>query len=225
MAKEKRIVQHNVEGLEYKVRGLWEPEKEWLGKKMIKEAVAAFNRAGVPYFLDCGTLLGCIRDGKFIGIDRDIDFGICAENYKPELDEEFKKIPNSYFGARSFPVSHLKHRWYGPEDKDHWITRLGLYMKHPERTDIALGCDIYFYYLAKGKFEGRREQYHYKDGRCAPRHLLESLRTVKFYGMEVTVPEDAEAYLEVIYNRLWRMPLETLYPWRYFKDVKEGDYK
>lgn len=214
----KKVTVYDIRGLEYKVQGFWIKEIEAVGKTLVKEVTAAFDRAGVPYFLTCGTLLGCIREGKFIAIDRDIDFGICAENYTPKLIEEFKKIPNARAGSRIAPASKLRPIWYGPDDKEEWITRQGVRLVSPI-SKHAIGCDIYFYYLGKGVREGYREQMHFKKSKHSPRHMVENLKTVKFYDMEVSVPEEAEAFLEILYSKHWRTRLEDIYPWKYFKGV------
>lgn len=42
----------------------------------LKRAKAILDSAGIPFWLDCGTLLGAVREGRFIPWDHDIDLGI-----------------------------------------------------------------------------------------------------------------------------------------------------
>jgi len=43
--------------------------------ELLKDTKEVFDKYGVEYWLDCGTLLGAIRDGKVIPWDHDLDFG------------------------------------------------------------------------------------------------------------------------------------------------------
>jgi hypothetical protein len=49
-----------------------------------QKAVEILNTTGVLFWLDQGTLLGCIRDRKLIPWDHDIDFGV----WKDQVDRE-----------------------------------------------------------------------------------------------------------------------------------------
>jgi len=42
----------------------------------LRQAKEILDKAGVQYWLDCGTLLGAVRNGRFIPWDNDIDLGI-----------------------------------------------------------------------------------------------------------------------------------------------------
>lgn len=56
-------------------------------------AAEAFKALNVPFWLDQGTLLGLVRDGKLLETDHDIDLGVWAEDYKkvkPEFLRELK---------------------------------------------------------------------------------------------------------------------------------------
>jgi phosphorylcholine metabolism protein LicD len=57
--------------------------------RQIKTVLEAYN---VEFWLECGTLLGAVRDGTFIPWEKDIDFGAWAEKVDSPLRE---KIANS----------------------------------------------------------------------------------------------------------------------------------
>lgn len=44
-----------------------------------------FDEAKIPFFLISGTLLGCIREGKLLGHDKDIDIGVWGEHAITDL--------------------------------------------------------------------------------------------------------------------------------------------
>lgn len=50
------------------------------GFKVVELVDAAARSAGMPYFADCGTLLGLIREHGFIKHDTDMDFSMMPEN-------------------------------------------------------------------------------------------------------------------------------------------------
>jgi len=49
-------------------------EAKWV--ETLKEIKHILDDVGVKYWLDFGTLLGAVRDGKFIPWDTDIDLGM-----------------------------------------------------------------------------------------------------------------------------------------------------
>lgn len=71
-------------------------ERRWV--ETLREIKGWLDDAGVKYWLDYGTLLGAVRDGKFIPWDADIDIGtMCTEADKiirtiPEIERRGFKI-------------------------------------------------------------------------------------------------------------------------------------
>ena len=47
--------------------------KEGMFDFLLKEIVYVLKDNDIPYYLDCGTLLGCIREKGFIEHDTDVD--------------------------------------------------------------------------------------------------------------------------------------------------------
>lgn len=71
--------------------------KEGIGikylKENLKEIKEIFDKHGIRYWLDWGTLLGAVRDGKILEWEHDIDFGTMNDSWEkivsaiPELEE------------------------------------------------------------------------------------------------------------------------------------------
>lgn len=200
----------------YKRGGFWQKEKVNAGKLAIKHITESFDKLGVPYFLHCGTLLGCVREKRFISIDVDVDFAICAENYTPKLEMELRRYPPLFVqGVKKFCASERNKLFYGPEDEEFWPYKVGVKVQDPE-TKAVVGCDIGIFYLGKGEREGRR--CHYRTSMTFPRENMEKLRVAEFYGMRVTIPENAEGHLELQYGKNWSIPLEVSAPGNYYTD-------
>lgn len=89
--------------------------REELAVENLRDVKELFDKFGVRYWLDWGTLLGAVRDGKIIEWDLDIDLGTTEDNWAkiacvlPELEErgfdvEFAKVKlyDSIFRRRVF---------------------------------------------------------------------------------------------------------------------------
>mgnify|MGYP003997540445 FL=1 len=50
-------------------------EKKTLILRMLADTNSVLQKLGIVYWLDCGTLLGAIRDNQLIAWDNDIDLG------------------------------------------------------------------------------------------------------------------------------------------------------
>lgn len=201
----------------YKKGGFWSEDKIVVGKLALKYITTAFNNAEIPYFINCGTLLGCVREKRFIPIDIDIDFAICAENFNPRLLTELKKQPVSHIGIRKFPAINRSNIWHGLNDKDELPYKVGVRVSDP-KTGGRVGCDIGIFYLGKDDLDGHR--CHYRTSKTFPTQFMEKLTTTKFYGMEVSLPQHAEEYLELLYGENWRIPLEVQSPEKYYEWVE-----
>jgi hypothetical protein len=65
---------------------LTDKERRWLAA--LKEFRSALDDVAFPYFIDTGTLLGTIREKRFIPWDNDIDFGtVKTSDTHPKLAE------------------------------------------------------------------------------------------------------------------------------------------
>jgi LicD family len=51
------------------------------GKQFLRSFYESSTEAGMRPFLMWGTLLGCVREGRFLRHDYDIDVGILADDY------------------------------------------------------------------------------------------------------------------------------------------------
>lgn len=59
------------------------------GFDVLRLITKSLNKNGIKYWVDCGTLLGLIREGNVIKHDMDIDLGILQEDYTEQIDALF----------------------------------------------------------------------------------------------------------------------------------------
>lgn len=82
--------------------------KEEVFVKRLTELKEILDKCGVKYWLDWGTLLGAVRDGKIIEWDGDIDLGTMNESWEkitpvfPELEKKFTVyfVPREYIALQ-----------------------------------------------------------------------------------------------------------------------------
>jgi len=132
-------------------------------------------------FLISGTLLGLVREGKFIGWDKDIDVGIfCTKEKAFEIEKEFRK--SKYFEVRKLDLTTDRIR-----------------IKHLCGASI----DIFPHYLDKNN----AKVWH--DG-AATRWWNSpfTIKETKFLGKKVWIPSNPELYLDENYGN-WRIPVKN----------------
>ena len=58
---------------------------------LLRQAKEVLNKHNIEFWLDCGTLLGAVRNGKFISWEDDIDFGAWQEKVSNNVKESISK--------------------------------------------------------------------------------------------------------------------------------------
>jgi hypothetical protein len=161
------------------------PPKEVSGIAQFPEALRAAMRclgaAGIEVFLTAGTLLGAIRDGDFIGFDKDIDLGVSA------------KVPMERI-ARALSAD--------PDFEGNWAPgRDGILYCWCWRQSVAI--DFFRFYE-----EGDTVWYGlYRHGRLIKWvHRPFGLTDFTWHGMKTRIPENSEFFLEEVYGPGWRIP-------------------
>lgn len=83
-------------------------------KNALREMLDVLTSAGIRAFLMHGTLLGCVREGSFIGHDNDIDLGVFIEEWSDEVlyniqDAGFKITSKFGFPEQGLEYSFAKY--------------------------------------------------------------------------------------------------------------------
>ena len=155
------------------------------------------------YFLTCGTLLGVVRENKFINHDEDIDLGIFKEDLVKDID--LKILSTNIF--------RLKHRLGNPG--------LGyeLSFTHNE-LDISIDLFIYYknndYYWSASYFNICDET---PNKMCRWKYTPFTLQPILFLEKAFFIPNDINLFLEESYGKDWKIPKKFSY-----NEGLSGDY-
>lgn len=165
------------------------------------EAIDSLQKVCPTAFMLFGTLLGAIRDGKFIPWDNDMDFGIMFEDWDENM---VAKLEQGGFTVRAH------YFWDHPRaaeivDGNSIGKRSKIQLNHKD-TSIRMCLEV----LSPGK-DGHRYSSAGKFGvfHC-PAGLIEDRTTFRFYDRIVNVPVNYEAFLQFMYGD-WRTPREKYY--------------
>lgn len=167
-----------------------------LRNEFLFKAMDIIEKHGGRPFLDCGTLLGAVRDGGYIAWDSDIDLGIKVEEVTPEMQAELREHFNVRFEGGK-PENGL-FAAYAKRAED------GSNFKYKRQT---IWFDLYMYYPYIDDITIMKVTTGKSTKKCftQPAHCLDELEQIDFYGRKVWIPTDHDAWLTSWYGD-WRTP-------------------
>ena len=103
----------------------FENDKVGLMNYLLEKVVDILNENNIPYYLDCGTLLGCIRENNLMKKDTDVDVTIHLSYWN-----KLKSIDFNNYGLNNIRTRNCKQKGYiiSVKTKD---------------SPIHMYCDIY----------------------------------------------------------------------------------
>lgn len=165
------------------------------GERYINLVESALSDSGMLYYVYAGTLLGLIRDGKFISWDLDIDYAILIENdfswnklEKIMKKNGFKKTREYVFEGQikeqSYAIGKMNIDFFGQFYEENYM----LQYSFEYRTDCVY------------KEENERSVYLV----TLPK-VIETQK-LKLGSVLVSVPKNSEEILTALYNDDWHIP-------------------
>ncbi|GAG99692.1 unnamed protein product [marine sediment metagenome] len=174
-----------------------------------------FKEHDITYWLDCGTLLGAIREGKYIEWDGDIDISIFFKDVLRVymLQKEFKKYGYEFRGLPKPGIC---------KDKDHLICIIAAKIQDGKLVQMFGWNSVtkLVYLMSRHLKLGliRQPLFLLSVLIAAPRlkwgeyKWLGNFAYVKMCGDYYPIPEHVEEYLEYRYSSNWRTPIKGI-PW------------
>lgn len=152
--------------------------------KALSDLSAMANAKGTPIFLVSGTLLGCIREGKLLSHDKDIDVGIVGWENQYELCMALQES-----GLFTVVAQYLKGQdtYYIPICHNATGIWIDIFVYHPQGQHWVTGVDFFF---------GYRQTFAFTPF---------ALKQVEFLGVNMNIPADAALNLTENYGN-WETP-------------------
>lgn len=165
------------------------------GEKYMGLVEDTLKDSGAIYYAYAGTLLGLIRDGKFINWDLDIDYAIVITQDFTWNDLEnlmkksgFKKSREFVFDGsvkeQSYAVGKLNIDFFGQFYEDTHMIQYS------------------FEYIADCKYNNENERSVY----LVTLPKVVETKKIRMENVDVSVPVNSEEILAAIYNEDWRVP-------------------
>jgi hypothetical protein len=168
------------------LESLLRPRRERRYRANLADARAAFDEAGLTFFLNCGTLLGAVRDGRPCHGDlQDIDLSV----FNHELTVRRREALLRAFERRGF-AGHTDGR---VDTRQMYFKRGG---NHIDVFGYARHGDYYFrYWSVFGDVP-----------MIVPARYLDRLEIIAYCGQDIRVPSDTANFLTLSMGRDWRQP-------------------
>lgn len=184
--------------------------------KMLDQVTRILEKNDVKYSLDCGTLLGIVREGRLLPWDNDVDLCVPAS----EVDKLKKcMLPLWLRGYRvrmSYTYEATPQMGYRQPRLLKLRNRKRLVHRGENLIDIFIKYDggDGFHYLMVG---GSLEKYILQR---TPSQYINDLTEVEFNGKCYPIPRDYDGYLAYRYGD-WKTPVKD---WDYFtQDLSKID--
>lgn len=173
------------------------------GIRTIHYIQSLLEKTKIPFFFDMGTLLGVVREGRLLGHDMDVDVAVCSGD--PENIDFVKKtlIENGCFHQCRYEVEGV-----GVAEDSFSINDIKFDISYYYRDGDSDLC-----YLSYTRPEKVYEPCTMDVVELRCQHVGQ-LKMVFFKGKMITIPEDAEFYLEQRYGINWRIPDKNYIYWK-----------
>lgn len=156
------------------------------------------------FYMDMGTLLGIIREGRLLGHDLDIDVAVYVQN-----EAEKMQLKDLLLNAGC----QLRYSYR--------VESIGVVEQSFEFNDLKFDIN---YYVREGEqdvcylmYRDTEKTYQNENEMSVVKLAVTAVDRVKrvpFGGREVTVPNDPERYLAERYGENWRIPDKGYVYWK-----------
>lgn len=194
--------------------------KAKLTNKLAQQALTGLHKVAdlleahdIPFWLESGTLLGAVREGRLLPWDNDLDLSIRSSDVHRLLRLKWplllrgyrvkkERFYQDYGPLKAGELRILKIKSWHLKAKAENKLLIDLFIKYPDE-------DRYYWSVGKKSIVNK----------SAPRHHYDTLDTIVFDNREFCIPSDVENYLTHRYGD-WRTPVQE---WNFKTDDKAVD--
>lgn len=179
------------------------------GYAVLEQISTLFRQINITHFPDFGTLLGLVREGKLLGHDCDIDFGVLNATDKDKEKIRLAVSELGYQRTEHYCVDGIIRE----ESYEKGNNSFDVFYYEKDRTGYH--CYIFCridHVKYKDKYEASAGIYRY------PMDIVPEIRTI--HDISLPIPQNAEKLLEMKYGKDWRIPNRH---WHYWFDANVED--
>jgi phosphorylcholine metabolism protein LicD len=171
-----------------------------VAQKMLKDVTDIFDKHGVRYWLDFGTLLGIVREGRILPWDDDMDISIFEDDRQKVHDVVMPEIKKLNY--RTYSRLHMDENDEILKNGDFRTFKVRNYRWKFFKGYVKI--DIFVMYEKDGFLYWREFGKRHR----LPIKLISEFDTIEFNGKNYTKPKDTDAYLTYHYGD-WRVAIEN----------------
>jgi len=156
-----------------------------LAKELLFDIDDIFKKYNITFWLDCGTLLGAVRNLDFIDWDNDLDIAVYKSIF---LDYELWNKVIQDFLERNI---HVVTTWGDSvfsckkyKNKEEMVIDIHTYKKVNKEYQCAMSNNLLSF----------------------PEEIFDSLSSIDFKGRQFNTPNLSETYLALLYGDNWKEP-------------------
>jgi cytidyltransferase-like protein len=171
-------------------------EKSQNSLEFLKLITSELDKNNIPYWIDCGTLLGAYRESDFIEHDGDIDISVNIDHINIVTDI-FKNLEK----LNLIDITKYKHEGIDVSDR---LIKLAY-----KKNNIFVDCrwmDIYFYRKKGDIYEHCLFSDQYNSKLKTPSKCIEHLNKIKIKDAEFSCPSYIKTVLKSRYGRYYMVP-------------------
>lgn len=159
------------------------------GVEVLINASQLLDEIGVFHWLEFGTLLGVVRDGKLIKHDSDLDLGVFISDYNPKIKEAFVKAGFEY--KHGFSIADNTAR-----EETFMLENVSVDLFYFTQSDDTMHCHIFG--LQKDKTRRIRQI----------NTIYSGFKKIAFEGKEFNIPQDEIQRLIDTYGTDYTIPIK-----------------
>ena len=169
------------------------PMDKTKAKESLLEIKEIFDNLKIKFWLACGSCLGAVREGHFIPYDFDIDIIMLVRDFSPKISGELSKIAPLHF-------------------ERHWPDKLAFVSF--SMNQIPIHIKLKYYFSPEDIYIWLHPRPHWQNCVMPGKSLRNDYR-VNFLDTKFRVPNPPEEYLERLYGKNWRTPINPRFKGRY----------